>query len=146
MKERARRVRDFADRKHLDPAAVIDMQTYGWEYIPIHPMANEKEELERLGLKPADCTQVDCYWNVGADVVFLQVYSRKIRPTWNVGLYARWSRGDLPMLYLAACVEDEVITQDLMESMMVKVAKLDFDTLMSNCTNLTAGSYSFISS
>jgi len=131
--ENQMRLRDFADRKAFDPKSVIRVQGRDWEYIPIHPMANETETLNELGISPKDCIKVDCYWKVGEEVFFLQVYTKKSGITWGTGFYARLSKGEFPMIYLAACIEEEFITQDKVEEIMKWFDAYGID-------NLSAGS------
>jgi hypothetical protein len=112
---------DFEGRKSRMHSGVIFRPDYDWQYIPVHPMANETDWLKRHKLTPSDCTQVDCYWRVKNDVVFLQVYSSK--SSWHkiTGLYARWNINEVPMLYFAAVVEEDQISQEIVERTMTKI-------------------------
>lgn len=84
-------------------------------------MANETDWLEKHNLAPADCTRVDCYWRMKTDVVFLQVCSSKSGWHKDPGLYARWNTNDIPMLYLAAVVEADQISREIVERTMRKI-------------------------
>jgi hypothetical protein len=84
-----KRVSDFQIRAQYDPKTVIKKNN--WEYILIHPMADEHKLLHQLQIKPDDCTYVDAYWKVNKDVFFLSVCSGAI--THSVpGLYISLSK------------------------------------------------------
>ena len=50
---RARRWAKFRRRAEYAPQNVYRHRTRGWEYVPIHPFADETEVLERFGLAPS---------------------------------------------------------------------------------------------
>ena len=125
-------LKDFADRKAFDPKSVIRVEGRDWEYIPVHPMANEIETLNKLGITQKECIQVDCYWRIGEEVFFLQVYTKKSGIILDTGFYARLSKGENPMTYLAACIEDEFITQDKVEKIMEWFDAYGIDNLRSD--------------
>ncbi len=120
--EREARVKDFVSRKRFDPSSVIVSGALG-EYIPIHPMANQTELLRELGIEPANCVAVDSYWYVDGDVVFLQIYSKIYLQERCPGLYAQWSTKTIPQLYLSAYLNDEAISQQIVESVMFEFYK-----------------------
>src|SRR5438309_1043952 len=66
-KLRAKRWADFRRRVEHAPASVYRHRTRGWEYIPVHPFADEPAELARLGLRPEDCGGVDAWWGIDGD-------------------------------------------------------------------------------
>lgn len=118
------RLSDFEGRARANPGNVIENKKRGWRYIPVHPMADEKEVLEKLGLKPESCSKVDCYWNIGRDVVFLQVISRSRWDYHPTGLYARLSSTKPPMLYLVAVTKSSQVSRRLVEDAMNRFVKL----------------------
>jgi hypothetical protein len=124
--EKSKRLKDFADRKKSNPSDVILVKRNKWEYITVHPMSNQVSLLKKLHLKKTDCTQVDCYWYTGDDVVFLQVYSRAHLTQREPGLYARWVEGESPMLYLSAYLFVDAISQDILEDTMSMFFKIGF--------------------
>jgi hypothetical protein len=84
-----KRVDDFQARAQYDPKTVT--QKNNWEYILIHPMADEHKLLRKLKIKPSDCTYVDAYWKVNKDVFFLSVCSSAISHS-APGLYISLSK------------------------------------------------------
>ena len=54
------RLSDFADRAKA-PRAMFDAGQLG-RYVAVHPIADESELLQELGMTPAECYKVDCYW------------------------------------------------------------------------------------
>lgn len=125
--ERTMRLIDFEARKKAEPSSVIQVPDPNWEYIPIHPMSNDTELLKKLGIGPSDCIEVDCYWHVEDDIVFLQVLSKKSSKYRKPGLYARWSNGEPPLLNLVAIVEHSSISQQIVEEIMWKYYSIGFD-------------------
>jgi|SRR6266850_3413967 len=119
-KARKLRLRDFERRKQSDPSAVSYVTEYGWEYINVHPMADEVEVLQRLSIQPEDCVAVDCYWFVGYDVFFLQVYSKSFLQGRVQGLYAQWWTKNVPRLNLAAYLDESYISRRQVEEVMLK--------------------------
>jgi hypothetical protein len=116
-RKRAQRRSDFRQRADAAPAGVISVPERGWQYIPVHPMADEARLLESLGMTPEDCTAVDCYWAARTDVVFLQIVTRD-RVAGNPGLYARRSEKRPYMVYLSAVVDQKYITRAVVEAVM----------------------------
>jgi hypothetical protein len=124
-KYRAQRLADFEGRKLGMRSNLFILPDYDWQYIPVHPMANETDWLERHNLSGVDCTRVDCYWRMKNDVVFLQVYSSKSGWHKAPGLYARWNTNAVPMLYLAAVVAEDQISQEIVERTMKRIQAIN---------------------
>src|SRR5262245_18369813 len=116
-RKRHQRQSDFMRRKKSDPMNVHTVPTRGWEYIAVHPLADESILLHSLEMTPDDCTSVDCYWSTQDDVVFLKVLSKTtamVRP----GLYASKPRSYLDMTYLLAVVDSHNIVRSTLEAVM----------------------------
>lgn len=118
-RKRAQRRSDFAARKKASPTEVYVVADRGWEYITVHPMANETNLLTSLGMKPADCTSVDCYWSAKKDVVFLQVAARGASH-FEPGLYASRAEAAPNRMHLLAVVECDVISRSTLEAIMTR--------------------------
>jgi hypothetical protein len=108
------RLRDFAARSAGHPGGVYVHAASRTRYLPIHPFADEADLLARIGATAEGCVGVDAYWEVGGDVCFVQVWSSAD----DHGLFARWSSGKPPMLYLAAKVQVATVSRRLFETMM----------------------------
>jgi hypothetical protein len=117
-KYKEKRIEDFKDRKRYSDSYLFSVNDGSQEYIPVHPMSNEVELLKQLGLSPSDCKSVDCYWSLGDDIVFIQIYSVELSSERRPGLYARWSVSSLPMMNVVAVVNNKSISQDLVEEIM----------------------------
>lgn len=126
------RIKDFQRRKAYSPSSVLQVLGTDWEYIPIHPFASETEILEKLDMKPADCTSVDCYWHFAEDVAFLQVRSGVIVDDSELGLFARRSDDDDDSLTLHAVIRAVYITRTDFEDVMFKFAQLGLKGISEN--------------
>lgn len=121
---RARRVKDFESRKAVPEESVFSVEGVEWEYIPVHPLADEVDLLCRLGVSPEQCVSVDCYWRFGDDVALLQVVCQKAAQGRAVGYYARLSEGAGYLLNLVAVVDaDSVRHCDLQRVMRAFFAR-----------------------
>lgn len=116
-RKRHQRQSDFAKRKKADPSGLYIVPDRGWEYITVHPMADENALLDSLGMTPDDCTGVDCYWSAQSDVVFLRVLSRAVAGM-DPGLYVSKPSGHLNMTYLFAVVDRDSISRSTLEAVM----------------------------
>jgi hypothetical protein len=127
-KAKLMRLKSFEERKDYDREGVYKVPQFGWEYINVHPMADETEVLRKLCLQPDDCKAVDCYWHVGSDVVFLQVYSRMYLQDREPALYAhRWPAHDARGLTLLAYLNEPYISRETVERVMQRFYVLDLD-------------------
>lgn len=108
---RSQRLEDFARRAAWNP---IGVETRGsWQYIRIHPCADETELLERINGSPQRCLEVDAWWLANDDVYFLQVIAS---PT--PGLSARLYHQETARLNLVANLQAHVIlVRDFYEAM-----------------------------
>ena len=92
-----KRVAAFRRRSNLDPAELRRRRSLG-EFICVHPMSDEHELLESIGVVPAACIKVDAYWFDGEDVHFVEVVSSAYGDETGVyeepGIYARRVDGD----------------------------------------------------
>jgi hypothetical protein len=122
FKHKRQRLADFKSRKSYASSSFTG-SSGDWEYISIHPMANEMEWLKVYQLKPSDCDKVDCYWRIKNDVVFLQIRAKNYNHE-PLGLFVRWKRDVLPSLYLDAVVEDDCISQAIIERVIEKLYRI----------------------
>jgi hypothetical protein len=120
-RKRAQRRSEFKSRKEASPTDVYVVNDRGWEYITVHPMADEAALLSSLGMKPTDCTTVDCYWATKRDVVFLQIATRGASH-FEPGLYARRVAEPPNMTYLLAVVDAAFISRATVENVMARFA------------------------
>lgn len=116
---RPERLRDFAERCPTAPGGVHECPA--GRYIPIHPFADEAEDLARLAVSARDCRRVDAYWSDGTDVAFVQVGcaspdERHLRS--GPGLYARMQPGDPPWVYLWATTPSEDVRRPEFERLL----------------------------
>jgi hypothetical protein len=65
-----KRLDDFSER--IKDKWVKWHPVYKWQYITIHPLADEKKWLRKLKMKAEDCRHVSGYWKVKNDVFFYQ--------------------------------------------------------------------------
>lgn len=113
---REQRLDEFDSRGRAEPSAVYHDEALG-AYILIHPLADEENELSRLGMSSASCTKADCYWNYDQDVYFLQVETTNYASR-EPGLWARISPGEPSYINLVGIVDDPVVTSSAMHRIM----------------------------
>src|SRR5579885_1791193 len=80
---KAARYRDFLQRAHFAPDPVYLHRSGGWQYILIHPFADESDILARLKLRPEDCSSVDAWWAIDGDATLVESYAQstlRVRP------------------------------------------------------------------
>lgn len=119
------RLRDFRRRKDYSPSSVNLHDALNHEYIPIHPFSDDEELLARLELSASECKSVDAWWNMGADVSLIGIWSRVIQKDRKVGIYASWPKGKQRNLYIMAVVDSETITRSLFEEVMEHACDLE---------------------
>jgi len=68
---RRQRCNDFRRRARYAPESVYRHRLHDWEYIPVHPFADETELLRRLELQPDACRRVDAWCAIDGDVALL---------------------------------------------------------------------------
>lgn len=110
-RQRKKRLRDFASRVS---SGGRKLQSKG-EIVCVHPLADETDLLDKLGITPADCTSVDGYWAVDGDVVFLQVNSTSADPIREPGFYGRIASYPPHHINLVVVTEVPQITGDVLE-------------------------------
>lgn len=122
---RPRRWDDFQRRLGFSPTSVYVHRTEGWRYIPIHPFADETEQLVRLGLAPQDCSAADAWWGIEGDATLVQSWIARVanRPQ---GLYARRTEHVEGHVYLMAVLDIPAITRDSFEAVLTQFASLGF--------------------
>jgi hypothetical protein len=105
----AQRLADFAARKagHPDLVAVPERD---WEYIVIHPCADESEILDRIGWPAERCVSVDFYWRCGRDVALVQVHARGEPPRERPGIYVRRANNEAYLFNIVAVLGTPVVT------------------------------------
>lgn len=122
---RARRWAHFRQRAEHAPEAVYRHRTHGWEYIPVHPFGDEPEILERLGLRPEDCKNVDAWWAIDGDATLLELSVEDVSRE-MAGLYAKASPREEHWINLLALYTDPYVTRAAFESAMVLFAEAGF--------------------
>lgn len=75
-RRRRQRLRDFEARASFAPGDVRALPGAPWRYLAVHPMADEAALLERLGIPPEQCLEVDAWVRTANDALFFQVRSR----------------------------------------------------------------------
>ena len=108
-------LRDFEERKEPDLSNVYNFK--GYEYVAVHPMSDEQQILDELGMQPTDCIKVDLYWRVENLVFFLQINSIKFTNNGKIGLFARWETKN-SRVYLEANLEVLSISKSVVEIVM----------------------------
>jgi hypothetical protein len=121
-RKRAQRRSEFKSRKEASPTDVYAIKDRGWEYITVHPMGDEAALLSSLGMKPTDCTSVDCYWATKRDVVFLQIATRGASH-FEPGFYAHKAAESPNMTYVLAVVDAVFISRGTVEAVMARFAE-----------------------
>lgn len=110
--EHSARLRDFDGRANAGEEVA---EFLGTQYIAVHPFADDMAILQKLSWPAEQCLEVDAYWLVSGDVVFVQVISSTQGEARQVGRYARWN----PMNHyvnLVAVVTATVITRPVFEN------------------------------
>jgi hypothetical protein len=91
----------------------------GTEYLAVHPFADETDLLKQISWSADRCTEVDAYWQVFDDIVFVQLIStieEKDRPP---GRYVRSGHG----LNLLIVVSSPTITKGVFEDALRAILK-----------------------
>lgn len=118
-RSRRARLRDFQRRLRHESSTESHN---GFRYISIHPLADDLETLDRLGLRPSDCTSVDCWWEVGNGVALLEV--RALATSARAKPHCRaicW--GSPPSLRLRAFVQEPEITSQVLTDVMDQIKR-----------------------
>jgi len=118
-RERRKRLDDFAKRL----AAASEACPFRPECVRVHPLADERELLARIGVEPAECLYVDAYWHIGGDVLFLEIAapSEPLRPE---GIYARRAHEDGRVVVRAVLGTPSPIDTETMRTVMSRVRQL----------------------
>lgn len=118
---RARRWEDFRRRADYAPHTVYRHQTRGWEYIPVHPLGDEPQVLQRLGLQPSDCRSVDAWWGIDGDATLLES-----RVNTAPELFAKPTSYEERWVYLVALFDARFVTREAFEEAMCRFANAGF--------------------
>ena len=121
---RRRRLADFRRRADFAPESVYRHPERGWEYIPVHPFADETDILEKLGLGSDDCTSADVWWCTGEDRALLCGIGAVDVDA--AGLYARVSDHEDGSVNLTLRTTAPTITRVEIEAAMTRLAELGF--------------------
>jgi hypothetical protein len=128
MEDRHRRERwlDFRRRAEYAPADVYRHRLHGWEYIPIHPFADEPELLTSLHIRPEECLVADAWWGVDEDATLLEC--RVIGGSVDTpGLIFQPRRAELPRwLHIQAVVDSPHVTRVVFEEIMQSAYRSGF--------------------
>jgi hypothetical protein len=119
---RDRRWEDFRRRADDAPESVYRHRVSGWEYMPIHPFADEPELLARLNLRAEDCRSVDAWWGIARDATLMQTCISKQAP----GLQAHGTVHDQRWIYLNGSLDVPSITRVAFEEAMSRFVELGF--------------------
>lgn len=122
---RSQRWSNFRRRVAYAPENVYRHRTHGWEYVPVHPFADEPEILSRLDMQPEDCFSVDAWWGIDRDATLLEswVVGWTHRPA---GLYARASLKMDDRVHLTAILDAPFVTRTAFEAAMLRFAEAGF--------------------
>jgi hypothetical protein len=123
---RAKRWADFRRRADMAPASVYQHRTHGWEYIPVHPFADEPKELARLGLRPEDCWGVDAWWGIDGDAPLLEARIVGVGSAGAARLFAKPTDHGERWVYLVAVLDAPFVTRTAFEAAMVLFAEAGF--------------------
>jgi hypothetical protein len=122
FQSRVRACRKYADQGEL---SVYRHRTHGWEYIPVHPFGDEKEVLDRLGLRPEDCRVADAWWGIDGDATLLESGVVGVLPG-PARLFAKATQHEEGWVYLVAVFEAPFVTRTAFEAAMVRFAEAGF--------------------
>ena len=118
------RLKDFNRRAEYSPSSVYQHIERGFRYIPIHPFADETEELIKLRADKSECWKVDAWIEINNDACFLQVYSSNYDEHRVPGLYARIVKENESWLYLWATIEAEFVTRSIFEHIIIDFVEI----------------------
>jgi hypothetical protein len=122
---RERRWDEFRRRADFAPHTVYRHRVHGWEYLPVHPFADEAELLGRLGMRPEDCVSVDAWWGIDEDATLVEatVVGRSSRPA---GLFAKATDEEDQRVYLLAVFDAPFVTRAAFEGAMTQFVEAGF--------------------
>lgn len=110
------RLATFNARKAYAPRSVLTVAGEDWEYIPVHPFADD-DHLSDIGVAPKDCRHVDAYWRRGEDMCFVEMVAHpRRRSPHALGFRARWNGWDPPTLNIHIGIQAEAITRAAFEA------------------------------
>lgn len=121
---KSRRFADFGRRAEYAPGDVYRHRLHGWEYIPVHPFADELEALGKLGLRPEDCTAADAWWSINGDATLLQTMTARMQE--QASFHAKPTPHDDRWVYLVAILDRPFIIRDDFEAAMTRFAQAGF--------------------
>ena len=121
---RAGRWADFRKRVDYAPNEVYHHRTRGWEYIPIHPFADERETLKRLGLRPEDCRRTDGWWGIDGDATLLE--TSVVGDPSMARMFAKATPHIERWVYLVATIAAPFVTRSAFEAAMERFADAGF--------------------
>ena len=119
------RAADFRRRADFAPDKVYRHRGRGWEYIPIHPFADEPADLARLKLRPEDCLLVDAWWSIDGDATLLQSGTSSVH-SHPAGLFAKPTPHKEQWVYVVAFFDAPYVTRTAFEEAMTKFAAAGF--------------------
>jgi hypothetical protein len=121
------RLKDFQSRATFSPSNVYHHRTREWQYIPIHPFADESELLSQLNMQSEHCQSVDAWWSTEGDATLLEVQTTKVSNC-PQGLYARQTDHKSGWVYLTAITNLPSISRTTFELAMEYFSALGFPT------------------
>lgn len=123
MSNAATRFKDFDQRRADNPHLVL-VSDRGWEYIPIHPCADEHALLSELNWPAERCVSVDFYWRYGVDVAFVQVLAEGASGDMRSGIYARRADNNAYLFNIVAVLRTQVVTRANLREVMDRCMSL----------------------
>ena len=123
--KRLSRWTDFRRRVDYGPQKVYFHETRGWEYIPIHPFAEDPQLLALHKIEPAECWKVDAWWGIDSDATLVEsmIAEHANRPP---GLYAKPISHEEEWSYLFAIFDAPYVTRVAFESAIARFADAGF--------------------
>lgn len=121
-----KRHHDFRQRADYAPESVYCHPVHAWEYIPIHPFADDVTLLRQLAMRPEDCRAVDAWWCIEGDVTLLEVRVVDDRHSEPTGLFATAPSHQAQWVYLTAVLDLPCITRTVFETVMLRFIEAGF--------------------
>ncbi len=122
---RSLRWANFLSRVEFAADSAYVHRAHGWQYIPIHPFADDTEDLSRLGLAPGDCWSADAWWGIEGDAALVQSCIAHMAGR-SPGLYACQSVREEGRVDLLAVLEAPYVAREAFEAVLSRFAVLGF--------------------
>ncbi|GAA4427087.1 hypothetical protein [Bremerella cremea] len=120
------RLSDFQSRTAFSLGNLLSHPRGHGRYLPTHPFADDADLLAELDLTPADCRNVDAWWELHEDACLIQAYTFGHVTPAGPGLYAYRQKAPPHFVTLIVVLECESIDRAMLEQAMACIAKLGF--------------------